>query len=96
MNSYFSLLKQFDQLQREIEIARVREVRRFIDEVFELLNERGVSLDDLVEYRMAVETHQSRGAKVKYRDSATGRTWSGRGREPDWIRGKDRNDFLIE
>jgi len=37
------------------------------------------------------------GAKVapKYRDIATGATWSGRGREPTWLRGKNREDFAI-
>jgi DNA-binding protein H-NS len=31
----------------------------------------------------------------KYRDEATGKTWSGRGHAPLWLVG-DRDDFLIE
>jgi len=31
----------------------------------------------------------------RYRDPATGATWSGRGREPRWILGKDRSAFEI-
>ena len=31
----------------------------------------------------------------KYRDPVTGQTWTGRGKEPVWIRGKDRAAFLI-
>ena len=42
-----------------------------------------------------------RGAKAgqsvapKYKDPATGQTWSGRGREPAWIKGKDRDKYQI-
>lgn len=32
----------------------------------------------------------------KYRDPETGKTWSGRGREPVWMRGKNRDDYLIQ
>jgi len=31
----------------------------------------------------------------KYRDPATGKTWTGRGKAPKWIDGKDRSKFLI-
>ncbi|TQL81174.1 H-NS histone family protein [Delftia sp. HK171] len=33
--------------------------------------------------------------ELKYRDPRTGKTWSGRGRAPTWIRGQDRVPFLI-
>lgn len=32
---------------------------------------------------------------AKYRDPLTGATWSGRGRAPAWIAGRDRAAFLI-
>jgi DNA-binding protein H-NS len=32
----------------------------------------------------------------KYRDPETGKTWSGYGTVPMWIRGKDRTQFLIQ
>jgi DNA-binding protein H-NS len=32
---------------------------------------------------------------AKYQDPKTGATWSGRGREPGWIKGKKREKFLI-
>ena len=31
----------------------------------------------------------------KYRDPVTGQTWTGRGKAPRWIDGKDRTQFLI-
>jgi len=43
-----------------------------------------------------------KGSKVKgtvvapkYRDPVTGKTWSGRGKPPLWIRDKDRSQFVV-
>lgn len=33
--------------------------------------------------------------QARYRDPATGKTWSGFGTVPNWIKGKDRSQFLI-
>lgn len=33
--------------------------------------------------------------KAKYRDPATGKTWSGRGKAPLWLAGKDRATFAV-
>jgi DNA-binding protein H-NS len=30
-----------------------------------------------------------------YRDPVTGQTWTGRGKTPKWIEGKDRTQFVI-
>ncbi|WP_414693527.1 H-NS family nucleoid-associated regulatory protein [Paraburkholderia madseniana] len=32
----------------------------------------------------------------KYQDPKTGKTWSGRGLTPDWIKGKNRDRLLIK
>jgi len=31
----------------------------------------------------------------KYRDPKTGKTWTGHGRAPDWIKGKNREKYAI-
>ena len=38
------------------------------------------------------------GIKVapKYRNPATGETWTGRGKPPKWIQGQSRDSFLIK
>lgn len=47
----------------------------------------GYSLDDLI----GGKSPKASGAKnpPKYRDPETGKTWSGRGRRPDWINAVD-------
>ena len=32
----------------------------------------------------------------KFRDPQSGATWSGRGREPGWLKGKNRQDFAVK
>ncbi|NCV85001.1 MAG: H-NS histone family protein [Oxalobacteraceae bacterium] len=31
----------------------------------------------------------------KYRNDGTGETWSGRGKPPKWMAGRDKSQFLI-
>ena len=35
-------------------------------------------------------------APPKYRDPETGKTWTGRGPIPSWLKDKNRDDYLIE
>ena len=34
--------------------------------------------------------------EAKYMDPNTGKSWSGRGRRPDWLAGKDLAEFLVK
>jgi DNA-binding protein H-NS len=34
--------------------------------------------------------------EIKYRNEATGDTWTGRGRAPKWLEGKDKNQYLVQ
>jgi DNA-binding protein H-NS len=47
----------------------------------------------------SVRTGKSASGRVQvapqYRDPATGATWSGRGTEPAWIKGRDREAFRV-
>lgn len=97
MGTYTELIQQFNRLKLEIESARVRETRRLLDELVELLDRNGISLNDLIDYRSKLGgVRTRRNPKPKYFDPLTGQTWTGRGREPKWIRGKDRSGFLID
>ena len=59
----------------------------------------GVSFDDMLRQPEAGPGKGKRRATgtvaAKYRDAKSGETWSGRGREPAWIKGKDRDGFRI-
>lgn len=56
----------------------------------------GITADELVEAMGGLKSKRKGvPAKPKYRDPATGTIWSGRGKEPAWIKGQDRSKFLI-
>jgi DNA-binding protein H-NS len=97
MGPYAELIQHFNRLKLEIESARLRETHRLLGELVELLDKNGVTLDDLIDYRSTLGgVRTRRNPKPKYFDPVTGQTWTGRGREPKWIRGKDRSGFLID
>ncbi|MGZ2749223.1 H-NS histone family protein [Burkholderia stagnalis] len=94
MSTYRELLNQLDKLKEEIDIAREREAQLIAERVAELLAQSGVPVRDFMK-----KTGQGRGsrgaAKQKYWDPKTGATWSGRGRTPRWLVGKDIEQFRI-
>lgn len=56
----------------------------------------GITADELVEAMGGLKSKRKGvPAKPKYRDPATGVIWSGRGKEPAWIKGQDRSKFTI-
>ena len=95
------LIAQKDAL--EAEIARTREKTRSdaIAQVRALMDEHRLTLSDL-STRAVVKQRAGKGAKVaaKYRDAATGDTWSGRGLQPKWLKaalasGRKLGDFTV-
>ncbi len=98
MATYKELLKQQEALALQIEEARKAEISDAVQKVRELVSEYGLTADDVFSSGRRSSSGKSRaGSKVapKYRDPATGQTWTGRGKPPKWIADKDRNQFLI-
>ena len=96
MATYKELLQQQQALTLQIEEARKRELADAVAQVRKLIAEYGLTAQDV--FPSGRKSAGSRaGGKVppKYRDPATGQTWTGRGKVPKWIDGKDRTQFLI-
>ena len=94
--SYEELLKQRAELDRQIEEARAQELDSALGQIRKLMDQYGISVQEIMpnSERTAVRRPRAKVAP-KYRDPATGTTWSGRGKPPAWISGKDRGPFLI-
>ena len=62
-----------------------------------MLDENGLTQEDIFGSKTSGKSVKSSSSKVaaKYRDSVSGKEWSGRGLQPKWMAGKDKNDFLI-
>ena len=99
MATVSELLEQKAALESRIAEARRTERAEAIAKVRALMAEHGLSVTDLTAKATAAKRS---GAKVapKYRDAATGDTWSGRGLQPKWLRaalatGRKLEEFAI-
>jgi DNA-binding protein H-NS len=88
MASLQQLLDQKAELERQIESTRRQERTEAVSKVRALMAEHGLSLSDLSAKAAAPKASNGSGGKVaaKYRNSATGEAWSGRGLQPKWLK----------
>ncbi|MFT3815761.1 MAG: H-NS histone family protein [Acidovorax sp.] len=94
MTTLAALLAQKADLERQIAEARKSETAAAITKARAIVAEYGLVESDV--FGKSRMTPQAPGTVVaKYRDPATGKTWSGRGKAPLWIAGKDRTAFAI-
>ncbi|WP_322081272.1 H-NS histone family protein [Burkholderia sp. BCC1972] len=87
MKTYRGYLKHSESVKKMLEQERLKISGRVLQEIRECVEEFGFKPDDVFSKR--------RKHNAKYYNPVTGQTWSGRGREPLWIRGKDRKSFEI-
>ncbi len=103
MSSLQDLLAKRAALEQEIEATQKRERQEAISKVKSLMSEHGLSVADLSgKSTGGGKAGAAKGSKVapKYRNAATGDTWSGRGLQPKWLKaalasGKKISDFAI-
>lgn len=93
------------EVDRQIEKQRKQDQQSVVARIRALMAEHGLAIADLgqkASKRVAMPLAEGRPAvRPKYRDPASGRTWSGRGLMPVWLRnatdaGKSKDDFLID
>ncbi|MFN7152402.1 MAG: H-NS family nucleoid-associated regulatory protein [Acidovorax sp.] len=95
MQTYKELLAQREALERQIANARASELSEAVSRARGLITEYGLTQEDVFPARSA-KTGKAKGTvAAKYRDPFTGATWTGRGRAPLWIAGRDRTQFAI-
>jgi DNA-binding protein H-NS len=94
MSSYKELLAQREQLDKQIKEAIAREKADGIAKAKVIIEQYKLTASDLFTRKAGAK---SSGGKVapKYRNPVTGDTWTGRGKAPKWIEGRDRSSYLI-
>lgn len=97
MSTYKELLQQRENLEKQIQEARQRENQEAIAKVRALVADFELTADDIFGSPRKAAKGGGTGQKVapKYRNPATNDTWTGRGKPPKWIEGKDRAPYLI-
>ena len=96
MATYKELAEKIETLQKEAEQARQSEIAHAIADIREKMKEYGITIADLGLSSIKKSSKVKGPVAAKFRDTISGATWSGRGKPPRWISGKDRNAFLIK
>jgi DNA-binding protein H-NS len=87
-----SLLKEKADIDARIWQIRAEERAKTIEDIRTLMEQHGLTVRDL---GGAKKTRKLGSVAAKYRDPASGATWSGRGRRPKWMHGIESDNFLI-
>jgi DNA-binding protein H-NS len=104
MASLQELIAQKEALEREIEKTRNQDRGEAIAKVRALMDQYGLTLADL-SAKLSAKSSKPRAGKgnkvaAKYRNAATGETWSGRGLQPKWLKaalasGRKLSEFTL-
>lgn len=99
MSTLKELLAQRAALDEQINQTKDRERGEAIAKVKTLMSEYGLTVADLNSARAPKAVKVSKVA-AKYRNQATGETWSGRGLQPKWLKaaiaaGAKITDFAV-
>jgi len=95
---YEELRAKAAEILAQAEQVKAEERQKTIDTVRVMISTYGITAKDLGLAKVVkVKTGPKPGNKVvpKYRDPASGATWSGRGKTPRWINGADRSQYAI-
>lgn len=86
MPSVSELIAQKVELERQIAEAQRAEHADAVARVRALMAEHGLTVADITAKSAAGARRATSKVAPKYRNQATGDTWSGRGLQPNWLR----------
>lgn len=93
MPTYVELKAQIQELEKQAEAARQRELAEARNKIRDLMEAYGITAAELVQAKGDPKPRSA--VPAKYKDPVSGKTWTGRGRAPGWLEGRDKNEFLI-
>ena len=99
-SSITDLLAQKAALEKQIADAQREQRSEAIARIKALMSEYGLTLADIGSRAAAAPRRSGGKVAAKYRNSATGETWSGRGLQPNWLKaaiaaGRSLSDFAV-
>lgn len=95
MPSYKELLAQKQKLEEQMEAVRLKELEQVVAQVKQIIADYGLTAEDIGLASKGKAKARRATVAPKYQDPKTGATWTGRGRAPAWIAGKNYERFLI-
>lgn len=91
MTTYKELQAKKEELDKRIAEAFNTEKTAALTRIQSLIDAFGFTLQEVFPL-----PQQERKVPAKYFDASSGQSWSGRGKAPKWIEGKDRSLFEID
>ncbi len=91
MTSLQELLAQKEALEQQIAQLKKAERADALQNARSLVETFDLTVDEL----FGKQKSSGNAVAVKYRNAETGETWTGRGRAPRWLEGKNREDFAV-
>lgn len=91
--TYAELKAQIAALEKQAAQARDSEISAAKAQILEIMQAYDLTTADLTGAKNTSKNHKKVAAK--YRDVSTGEEWTGRGRPPKWLDGKNKEDYLI-
>ena len=95
MTSYAEYVEQIAKLQSLAEAARKDEISGAIQKIKELMQLHGIAVEDLAAGTRSKPAKAKGSVAPQFKNPETGETWTGRGRAPRWLDGKDKEQFRI-
>lgn len=92
---YTELQQEIARLQAEAEGLRKKEVHEVVVKIKAWIKAYGLTAADLGLKTQSGPKGKAAVPPALYQDPKSGKTWSGRGKPPTWITGKNREKFLI-
>lgn len=96
MTSYAEYVEQIAKLQSLAEAARKDELSGAIKTIKDLMQLHGITVDDLAGGSRAKPAKAKSTVAAQFKNPESGETWTGRGRAPRWLDGKDKEQFRIK
>jgi DNA-binding protein H-NS len=100
MPTYQELSARIASLMQQAEGQRKAEVAAVIRDIGAKMAEYGITAADLDMGRVSRSSKRGQTVAAKYRNVATGETWTGRGKMPRWLaaevtKGRTKEQFAI-
>ena len=97
MTTLAQLQAQKAALEAQIEAAQKAQVAEGINKAKAIIAEYSLTKEDVfgASAKRGRKTKGESKVVPKYKDPSSGATWTGRGKAPKWIDGKDRSQYLV-
>lgn len=94
--TYKQLLEERNNIEQAIKVTRESEMANVLIAMKELIAEYAIKPDEIYPHSVLKNiTSKPKVNPPKYKCPSTGATWTGKGRIPNWIKGQDKSQYLI-